>query len=138
VVTGETFEIAVGAKSESGCALTGTEIEVCDQAGTVLGRGRLGDTPWPGTSALYWTPVALTAPTAPGMLTWSVRYAASGAELPHAGSSGVFSFVVAPPPEHRLTVQVAAQEGPIGDAHVRLGAFRAVTDAQGRAQLHLP
>jgi hypothetical protein len=138
VIAGQPFEIAAGAKSESGCALTGTQIEVCDQDGAVLGCGRLGDAPWPGTSALYWTPVALTAPAAPGLLTWSVRYAANDAELPHEGSSAVFSVVVAPAPEHRLTVKVTAQDAPIENAQVRLGPFCAVTDASGCAQLHLP
>jgi len=138
VTTGENFEIAVGAKSESGYPLAGTAIEVCDQDGTVVGRAKLGDTPWEGTTALYWTPVTLAAPTALGMLTWSVRYTAGGAELPHDGSSAVFSFVVAAPPEHQLTVRVAAEEGPVADAQVRLGAFRGVTDAAGVAQLHLP
>jgi hypothetical protein len=140
VVTGEQFEIAVGAKSEGGCVLTGTQVEVCDQDGAVLARGRLGDTPWPGTSALYWTPVALTAPAATGMQTWSVRFGGSDVGLPHQGSSGVFSIVVVQPPEHRLTVKVVAKEtaAPIKNAQVRLGAFRAATDPTGLAHLHMP
>jgi hypothetical protein len=140
LVIGERFEIAVGAKSEGGCVLTGTRIEVCDQDGAVLARGQLGDTPWPGTSALYWTPVALTAPAACGMQTWSVRFAANDVEVPHQGSSGVFSLVVVPPPEHRLTIKVVAKEtaAPIENAQVRLGAFRAATDPAGLAQLHMP
>jgi hypothetical protein len=140
VVTGAPFEIAVGAKSAGGCVLTGTQIEVCDQDGRVLGRGRLGDTPWPGTSALYWTSIALGAPAGAGLQTWSVRYAASDVELPHAGSSATFSVVVVPPLEHRLTVKVVAKEtaSPIENAQVRLGAFRAATDPAGLAHMHLP
>src|SRR5262249_37248011 len=51
VTTGAPFEIAVGARSAGGCVLTGTQIEVRDQDDHVLGRGQLGATPWPGTSA---------------------------------------------------------------------------------------
>jgi hypothetical protein len=140
VVTGAQFEIAVGAKSAGGCVLTGTHIEVCDQAGAVLGRGQLGDTPWPGTSALYWTSIALDAPAGAGLQTWSVRYAASDAELPHAGSSATFSVVVVPPPQHRLTIKIVAKEtaSPIENAQVRLGAYRAATDATGLAHMELP
>ncbi len=52
VVMGENFAIKVGAKSSAGIALTGMTVEVCDEAGIIVARGRLGETPLPGTSAL--------------------------------------------------------------------------------------
>jgi hypothetical protein len=140
VVTGERFEITVGAKSAADFELTGKEVEVCDQAGTVMARARLGARPWPGTSALYWAPVELLAPATPGMLTWSARFAATELELPHAGALAEFSVVIVPPPEHRMTVTIVDKEtaAPIADAQVRLGAYRAVTGPSGRAEVQLP
>ena len=140
VVAGEPFEINVGAKSAAGCELTGKTVEVCDQNGIVIARGCLGGTPWPGTSALYWAPVGLAAPDAPGMLTWSARFAATELELPHAGASAEFCVVIVPPPEHRLTVTVIDKEtaAPIADVQVRLGAYRAATDPSGRAEVRMP
>jgi hypothetical protein len=44
---------------------------------------------------------------------------------------------VVQPPEHRLRVKVVAREtsAPIGDADIRVGAQRAVTDAAGLAEV---
>src|SRR6516225_11361646 len=47
VVTGERFRIDIGAKSSAACGLEGEAIEVLDDAGAVVARGRLGSTPWP-------------------------------------------------------------------------------------------
>ena len=47
-------------------SLTGRTIEACDETGAVLAQGRLGDAPWPGTSALYWTELRLAAPDQEG------------------------------------------------------------------------
>ena len=140
VVTDLPFAIKVGAKSSAGCDLTDTPIAVCDAAGTVLASGVLGDTPWPGTSALYWTELALTAPVEAGMFVWSVAFAASNLELAHHGSSSRFSIAIVDPPEHRLTVKVVEQDTatPVENAQLRLGPYRAVTGGYGIAVLLLP
>jgi hypothetical protein len=52
VVVGERFTIKVGAKSAVSCGLDGATVEILDEAGTVVGSGRLGGTPWEGTCAL--------------------------------------------------------------------------------------
>ncbi len=67
VVTGQPFTIKVGAKSAAGCKLTGGRIAVRDEAGAVLASDVLGDTPWPGTSALYWSELTLVAPAEAGV-----------------------------------------------------------------------
>src|SRR5207302_8959465 len=128
------------AKSAGGSSLAGTAIEVCDEAGEVLARGELNDTPWPGTDALYWTEVALRAPATAGLRIWSVKFAAAGLELPHDASSASFSIAVVDPPEHRLTVKVVAKEtqAPIEDAVVCLGAYRASTGPFGVAEVMMP
>ena len=140
VVTGRPFAIKVGAKSAAGFDLTGMPIAVCDGAGAVLASGVLGDGPWPGTTALYWTELTLTAPAKAGMFSWSVEFAAVDLALPHQGSSSRFSIAIVDPPEHRLTVKVVAQEtaSPIENAQVRLGAYRAATGGSGLAELMVP
>src|ERR1700686_1469357 len=91
----------------------------------VMASGSLGETPWPGTSALYWTELELLAPAAAGMFSCSVRFDASGLEIPHRGAAASFSISIVSPPEHRLTVKVCEQDtvAPIENAPVRLGAY---------------
>jgi hypothetical protein len=140
VVTKRPFAIKVGAKSAASRDLTGMPIAVRDGAGAVLASGVLGDTPWPGTSSLYWTELTLMAPPKAGMFSWSVEFAAAGLALPHQGSSSRFSIAIVDPPEHRLTIKVVEQETatPVENAHVRLGAYRATTDGSGFAELVVP
>jgi hypothetical protein len=140
VVTGRPFAIKVGAKSSAGCDLTGTPLAVCDAAGTVLASGVLGNRTWPGTSALYWTELILTAPAEAGMFAWSVTFAAPDLALAHHGSSSRFSIAIVDPPEHRLAVKVVEQDTatPVENAQVRLGPYRAATDGSGIAEVMLP
>jgi hypothetical protein len=140
VVMGERFAIKVGAKSSAGVALTGGHVRVCDESGTVVAHGCLGDTPLPGTSALHWIDVELAAPPTQGVHAWSVRYEPQELELPHESASTTFSVSIVRPPEHRLTIKVIekATAAPIADAQVRLGAFRAATDRSGLAEVDMP
>jgi hypothetical protein len=140
VVMGENFAIKVGAKSSAGIALTGTTVEVCDEAGIVVARGRLGEAPLPGTSALYWSEIPLLAPLGEGVRAWSVRFAPADLDLAHEQASSTFSVAIVRPPEHRLTVKVMEKDtaAPIANAQLRLGAFRAATDQAGLAEVDLP
>jgi hypothetical protein len=140
VVTGQRFAIKVGAKSTTGCDLAGRRVAVRDEAGTVLASDVLGGTPWPGTSALYWCELTLVAPAEAGMFSWSVTFDAADLAVPHQGASSRFSIAIVSPPEHRLTVKVVEQAtaAPIGNAHVRLGAYRAATGESGLAELMMP
>jgi len=140
VVTGQPFAIKVGAKSAAGCKLTGMPIAVCDEVGAVLASDLLGEKPWPGTGALYWTELELVAPAEAGMFSWSVKFGAADLAVPHRDASSRFSIAIVQPPEHRLTVKVIEQKTatPIENAQVRLGAYRAVTGASGLAELMLP
>jgi hypothetical protein len=139
-VSDRPFAIKVGAKSSAGCDLAGMPIAVCDAAGTVLASGILGNTPWPGTSALYWTELTLTAPSETGMFAWSVAFAAPNLPLAHLGSSSRFSIAIVDPPEHHLTVKVVEQgtATPVENAQLRLGPYRAATSDSGIAKLVLP
>ncbi len=140
VVMGERFSVKVGAKSAAGCELGGRKIQISDQSGRLLGQGALQATPWPGTSALYWTEVEVPAPDREGMFWCTVNFAATDTETPHEGSSSKFSVAIVRPPEHRLTIEVLEKDtkAPIEDAQVRLGAYGAATDPSGRAEVALP
>ena len=137
VAAGERFAVKVGAKSSAGCSLSGCTVEVLDQAGVVMASVRLGDLPWPGTAALFWTEVELGAPPALGLTTFTARFDTSELEPPHRSAASSFSVSVIARPEHTLTVTVAANGAPIDEAYVRLGPLRAMTDAAGRAEIRL-
>jgi len=140
VVAGARFCIKAGTKSTADCALAGRAIEICNSDGSVAARGTLGDAPLPGTGALYWTEIDMTAPATIGVASWSVRFEAAELELPHDASTTSFSLAVVPAPEHRLTVKVVEQAtaAPIADVELRLGAYRSATGAAGLAEIALP
>jgi hypothetical protein len=140
VVTGAGLRVKVGAKSSIACTLKGATVEFLDDAGGVVGRGQLGDTPWEGTTALYWTEVELVAPASAGIVCWTARFAGADTELAHGEGVAQFSFAVVQPADHRLTIRLIEKETekPIENAHVRLGPFRSLTDASGVAELSMP
>jgi hypothetical protein len=132
---GERFVVKIGVKSLAGCAIGGCRLEVRDSAGEVAASGRLGAEPWPGTEALFWTEVELHAPAKPGQAAFSVRIDASSFDPPHRDAATAVRVPVVARPEHSLTVTVAADGRPVEDAIVRLGPYRATTDAAGRAEI---
>ena len=140
VVMNDSFAVKVGVKCSVSCPMGGRFIEVFDAAGVRIGKGHLGETPWPGSTALYVADVELVAPAAEGMVSWSARFAASDFGLPHAETSVLFSFRTVRPPEYSVTVQVTQKdtECPLENVDVRLGVYRASTDTRGRASFALP
>lgn len=140
VVMNRPFTVKVGVKCSVTCRLAGHRIEVRDETGIPIAEARLGETSWPGTSALYVAEVELAAPATERILTWSAAFTASEPGLPHEKASATFGFRTARPPEHRVTVRVADRrtEAPLENVEVRLGVYRASTDAQGLASLELP
>ena len=122
VVNGAGFAIEVGVKSSAGAVLAAEGVEVRDEAGEVVAREWLEDTPYPGTTALYWSNVQLIAPMREGLHSWSVAFEPKGLSLPHGRASTTFSVLVVRPPEHRLTVKLIEKDtlAPIADAQVRL------------------
>jgi hypothetical protein len=134
------FTIKVGVKCSAECQLTDAAVEVYDGAGAQVATGRLGATPLPQTSNLYWAEVELAAPANEDVHTWTVKFPAAGLELPHEAASSRFHFRTARPPEHWLTVHVIDKESrmPIKNVHVLAHPFRTFTDAQGVAKLQVP
>ena len=134
------FAITVGAKSSGACALSGARIEIRDDTGAVVGEGVLGDTPWPGSDALYWAAIVLAGPRREGLQYWSVAFAATDLELPHLDSSAEFGFTAVKLPEHRVTVTVTENDvaTPVEDTQIALGPYRAATDKTGIAYIEAP
>jgi hypothetical protein len=126
VEAGAPFSIKAGATSSAGRNIGGTAIEICDTSGALVGTGKLGNSPWPGTEALSWADVSLTAPQQLGLLTLTARL---------GNASHRFSLMVVPPAAHRLRVAVVSEEGaaPLAGTEIRLGAHRATTNAAGEA-----
>jgi hypothetical protein len=137
VAAGEPFVVKVGAKSSSASALLDRIVDVLDQSGAAAASGRLGNAPWPGTAALFWAEVEVRAPLVPGLATFMARF--DGAELdpPLQNATSPFTVSVVGRPERTLTVTVAANGVPLEEAHIRLGALHALTDAAGRAEIRL-
>jgi hypothetical protein len=134
------FEIKAGAKCSALCDLAGKVIEIRNDAGELMGTGTLGETVLPGTSALYFTTIALSAPEALGLQGWTASFAASELKLPHEGATSRFTFVTVAEPEHSVSVKVVNKETkePIAGAQVRVGVHRSVTNETGAARLDVP
>ena len=105
-----------------------------------MGQATLNETPWPGTTALYVAEVALVAPTAARMSSWTACFAETDLSLPHSDASAVFSFLTAVLPDHELTIEVVDKQthAPVEQVDIRCGHYRASTNAQGAATLQVP
>jgi hypothetical protein len=139
VVASEKFPIKVGAKSASGRALAGCRIEVSDANGAVVATGTLGDAPWPETEALYWAALNVPARGQQQFTEYAVRFMPDSGEPAHDAMATRFSVAATAKPEHKLTVKVTEQTtaAALGDVEIRLGSFRARTNAAGQAELHV-
>ncbi len=139
IVINHPFRIQVGATCSSGCDLSGKEIQICDETGASIAHATLGETPWDGTRALYWTEVDLVAPPTEGPTTRSVAFAPAELRLPHGGTSARFVFETVKPPQYSVAVKVVQKNGtPVEDAQVRLGVYFAYSDSNGVATVATP
>ena len=140
IVIDHPFRIHVAATCSAGCDLKGKEIQICDESGASLARGNLGETPWDGTRALYWTEVDLVAPAKEGATSRSISFAPTELQLPHGGASARFGFETVKPPQYSVTVKVVQKDAgtPIEDAQVRLGVYFACSDQTGLAIVAIP
>ena len=140
VVRSTRFEVKAGAKCTSACVLAGKVIEIRDDAGKLMGSGALGDKTLPGTTALAFTAISLKAPRKCALHSWTASFSPSELKLPHGAATSRFSFVTVAEPEHSVSVTVVNKETkePIAGAQVRLGVYRAETDASGAARVRVP
>ena len=140
VVTNSWFKAKVGIKCSARCQLTGQLIEVRDETGTKMGEGKLGETPWQGTAALYWGDAEMKAPATDGVSFWTVKFTGADMELVHEEASVSFSFRADKPPEHPVTIKVIGEDtrAPVGNAQVQLSFYTTLTDDRGLANFELP
>ena len=157
VVVNSRFTVTVGVKCAAACPLAGQRVVVRDETGAAVGAGRLGETPAPGTRALYAADVTLDAPVGEGIHAWTATFAAppesesespaaarseppAGAATRHAEARATFGFRTAGPPEHRVTVTVLDREtdAPLRNVEVQLGVYRASTGEDGQARVEVP
>ena len=138
VVAGRRATLKVGAACSCGCDLTGTAIALHTETGRQVGSGTLGPTPWPGTSALYWTELDVVAPDTEGTYSWTLQ--ATSPEPSHEHVSFPCCFIAVNPPEHRVTLKVVERQtgAPVDAVELRLGIFRATTNEAGVAQVEVP
>jgi len=137
IVAGERFAVAVGARCPAGCALGGRELSIFDRTGTCAGAVKLGHDIWPGTEALYYAEVEITAPLEAGSHQWEAKIAGWEAELTHAAGSLPLMVRVVPSPDCEVTVRAVDREKqtPIAGARVVMHPYRAVTDDNGIARV---
>ncbi len=140
IVIDHPYRIQVGATCSSGCDLGGKEIQILDETGASIAHATLGETPWDGTRALYWTDVDLVAPAKEGSTTRSITFAPTELRLPHGGASARFGFETVKPPQHSVAVKVVQKDAgtPVEDAQVRLGVYFAYSDSNGVARVAMP
>jgi hypothetical protein len=140
IVINHPFRIQVGATCSAGCDLEGKEIQISDESGAIIGCGTLGETPWDGTRALYWTEIDLLAPAREGATSHSIRFAPTELQLPHGSASARFGFETVKPPQYSVTVKVVQKDAgtPVEDAQVRLGVYFANSDPTGLARVAMP
>ena len=140
IPAGQPVTLTVGATSTAGLVLAGRTLEIRNALGEVLARPILGKAPWPGTTALLWAEVHSTAPPDPGIATWTAHLVADELALAHEAVDCTFTLPIAAPPDHRIDVEVLEAVTGVGvpEALVRIGSYRATTDENGRATLHVP
>ncbi len=136
---GKRFAVRLGVTCSARCRTAGWLVEVRDHAGEKRTTATLGDDPWPGTDALHHAEVALVAPDAEGLHTWTATALTDGPAAAHTGGAARFGVRVVSAPACLLTVVAtdAASRTPVAGAKVVAHPYRAVTDERGVAELRV-
>jgi len=137
---GEKFSVKLGVKCSSECRPDGWTVEVRDHDGKKQATPTLSGEPWPGTAALYYTEVDLSAPDTEGLHAWEAKAPLDGLDVPHAECTARFDVRVVPTPECLLTVVAIDMESqtPVKGAKVVVHPYRAFTDEHGVAEVRVP
>lgn len=139
VPSGRDFNVTIGLKCSGGCNLAGHRVTFSDASGAAVGEFTMGADTLPGTSGLYQRSATLRAPDLPGLQSWLARIEGNTDGVPHEPASAHLSLNVVAAPEHTVEIKVTNSHTrePLRNATVLLHPFRAVTDVQGRATLHV-
>ena len=151
VVVSRRFAATVGVKCAAGCPLAGRQVVVRDAAGADVGHGSLGESPAPGTRALYAAEVMLEAPPEEGVHAWTAAFGGTEPDAapaqqvvsPHEASPSRAGQPVAlatpaparhPPSDHaRPAAPAPAQQAACEhDGSVTTFGFRTVTRPEHR------
>ena len=137
---GEKFSVKLGVKCSSECRPDGWTVEVRDQDGKKRATATLSGEPWPGTAALYYTEVDLSAPDTEGLYAWEAKAPVDDLDIPHAECIARFGVRVVPTPECLLTVVAIDMESqtPVKGAKVVVHPYKAFTDERGVAEVRVP
>lgn len=140
IPAGATFQLMVGIKCSSGCDLSGRGFDIVAEDGSTIATGTVGDDTWKRTEGLYYGEVDLTAPASEGYATWQVRTHPADVDLPHDDATATFGVKSVPAPEHKVRVTAFDKDTrePIEGLQVLMHPFRALTDAEGVAELAVP
>ena len=144
VECGKTFGVKLGVKCSAECRPDGWTIEILDHDGTVRATAAPSDEPWPGTAALYFAEVELSAPDTDGLYSWEAKALGAGLsddlDIPHAECITPFGVRVVPTPECVLTVVAIDMESqtPVEGAKVVLHPYKTFTDERGMAEVSVP
>ncbi len=143
VECGASLRLKVGVKCTAECRAAGWRVEIRDAEGRSVASAAVGDVPWPGTAALYYAELELRAPNTAGLHAWEAVLEPEGAAVDrpaHAAASAQFHVRAVPAPECVVKVVAvdAASRAPVRGARVVVHPYRAVTDAEGVAELRVP
>ena len=137
---GEKFSVKLGVKCSSECRPDGWTVEVRDQDGKKRATATVSGEPWPGTAALYYAEVEMSAPDTEGLYAWEAKAPVDGLDIPHAECIVPFGVRVVPTPECLLTVVAIDMESrnPVEGAKVVVHPYEAFTDERGVAEVRVP
>ena len=144
VEPGAAVRVKVGVKCAADCSSAGRLVEIRDEAGHVVASGPVGDTPWAGTSALYYADLELRAPASEGLHARQAFVVAAADEVAgnsgHDSGSAHFQLRTARAPECRLKVLAvdARTRAPVPGAKVVVHPYHTLTNADGIAVLRVP
>jgi hypothetical protein len=143
VECGAALGFKVGVKCATECCAAGWRVAIRDGAGRSVASAQVGDVPWPGTAALFYAELELRGPDAAGLHVFEAsleaELAANDREA-HRPAAARFHVRAVPAPECLVKVVAvdATSRVPVRDARVVVHPYRAVTDAQGIAELRVP
>jgi hypothetical protein len=137
---GDTFNVRLGVKCAAGCHPENWIVQISDHQGEVVATSTLSESPWPGTTALYFAKVELQAPDEEGCFEWQVKAPLTAPSNSHNECVVGFRVRVQPAPECVLTVLAidAESQVPVKDARVVVHPYRSLTDERGVAALRVP
>ncbi|MDA1371569.1 MAG: hypothetical protein O2971_12525 [Proteobacteria bacterium] len=137
---GEKFSIKAGIKCSAECRLDDCTMQINDHEGTQLASSTISDAAWPGSTALYFAELELTAPDTAGPYRWEARVAAIEKESLHKECIAGFNLQIVAAPECVINVQAIDRENqtPVKGAKVVVHPYRTLTDERGLAEVRVP